>query len=247
MYSAQVEKIIDALFAPIVRLAIAKGVLFGSASELLKSQYLAAAEAQFTEAPTASRLSVMTGLQRRDISRLRALAGKDVEPAPHYLARLVALWLSDFDGVPLRRSGERSFDTLAGMIRKDVHSRTLLEQLVEAGTVSIEAGDIVMLQATTYQPLPGSEEQLAYLAQNGGDFLTASTENIMKDPAPFYERAVHYEGLSDNAVATLDAAFRNRQMSLLQDMNIVAHELQSTSPGTKRFRAGAYFYHTDDG
>ena len=238
------EKFIDALFAPIVRLAIAKGVFFSAVAERLKLQYLWAAEAQFTDtSPTDSRLSVMTGLQRRDIARLRKLADGDAVPVEHYLSRLVALWLSDFDGVPLRRSGANSFDTLAAMIRKDVHSRTVLEQLVAAGTVSVEGEGIVMLRATTYQPLPEAEAKLAYLAQNGGDFLQAATQNVMQEHAPFFERAVHYDNLSEEAVATLEARFRARQMALLEDINAEAHKLQETEPGNSRFRTGAYFYH----
>lgn len=234
--------LLDALLAPIARLAVARGLLFTQVSERLKLQYLRGAErlAGGDKPPTDSRISVMTGLQRRDIARLRQMPADPVPPV-NPLARLVAQWLALHGGRPLPRSGDGSFDALAAQIRKDVHPKTLLEQLVAAGTVEVK-GEEVTLCTASYQPLPGSDDQLAYLTANGGDYLAAATANVLTAPAPFFERAVHYNQLSPQAVDTLDAAFRERQAKLLQDINDMAARLQDTSPGQARFRAGGYFY-----
>ena len=117
------NKLFDALLAPIARLAVAKGVLFPQVAERLKHQFLHAAEGEKTS--TDSNVSLMTGLQRRDIGRLRDLPDEAPDPVNH-LARLVMVWRLDFDGQTLARSGEISFASLAAMIRKDVHPRSLL-------------------------------------------------------------------------------------------------------------------------
>ena len=84
---------LDHLLAPLARLLVARGVLFSDLTEQLKLQYVRAAEAGAEARATDSRLSVMTGLQRRDIARLRAdQSGTEGPARPNHLSRLVALW-----------------------------------------------------------------------------------------------------------------------------------------------------------
>ncbi len=236
--NAHMNRILDALLAPIARLAVARGVLFPQAAERLKVQYLRGAE-RLADSPNDSRVSVMTGLQRRDITRLRGLQ-PDSAPVQHHLARLVANWRADHPKVLARKA----FDALAANVRKDVHPKTLLAQLVDAGTVSV-TGDQVTLIKTSYQPAAGSDDQLAYLAANGADFLEAATQNITDD-AGFFERAAHFNHLSPDAVTELAALFEARQMALLEEVAERARTLQTQSPGAQRFRAGGYFYSEEE-
>lgn len=233
--------VLDSLLAPIARLCVARGVLFPELVERVKAQFVSAAIDQITGKVTDSRISVMTGLQRRDISRLRSAS--DI-PAPrvNHLSRLVGQWVVQ-GGAPLDRP---TFDALAQSIRRDVHPATMLAQLVDAGTVAVTDADKVELRARSYQPLPGTGAQMDYLARNGGDFLSASVANVVQDTAPFFERAVHYNHLSPDAVAVLEAEYRAAQMQLLEQINARAAELQASDPGPMRFRAGGYFYKEDE-
>ncbi|MEY1554114.1 DUF6502 family protein [Yoonia sp. R2331] len=227
------NRILDALFAPIARLAVARGVMFPQAAARLKVQFLRGAEA-LADAPNDSRISVMTGLQRRDIARLRALP--EDAPVVHHLSRLVAIWVADHPKVLDRKS----FDALAASVRKDVHPRTLLEQLVDAGTVVVDADRVTRVKRS-YQPAAGSVDQLDFLAANGGDFLNAGVQNVIAG-AGHFERAAHFNQLSPEAVADLQALFADRQMAVLEEVAARARDLQDDSPGTHRFRAGGFFY-----
>lgn len=232
--------VLDLLLRPIARLAIARGVLFGQVADRLKLQFLrAASDVAGSEKLTDSRISVMTGLQRRDVVRLRDMPD-DPPLVANHLSRLIAVWVHQ-GGRPLAR---KAFDALAADIRRDVHPRTMLEQLVHAGSVQVQ-DDKVTLLVQSYQPLPDSAAQLDYLGRNGADFLNAATANVMTDPAPFFERAAHYNQLSPGAVQTLEDDFRAGQMALLQAISAKAAQLQDTDPGPCRFRAGAYFYKED--
>lgn len=227
--------VLDQLLAPIARLCIGRGVVFADVIDRLKAQFVAAAEGQIDGKVTDSRISVMTGLQRRDIVRLR---GAEVElPKVNHLSRLIARWVASRDDVLSRAD----FDALALDVRRDVHPATMLAQLVDAGTVAVTPAGVELL-TRSYQPLPGTEAQLDYLARNGGDFLAAATANVLMRPAPFFERAVHYDGLSEQAVAELEAIFRAAQMQVLEEINMRAAALQASAPGQHRFRAGGYFY-----
>jgi hypothetical protein len=174
------------------------GYPFGDLTERLKGHYVQAASEQSDGKITDSRLSVMTGLQRRDIARLRAFEHK--APKPNPLTRLVALWQAHPDyshkgkAKPLPRTGDApSFESLAREVRQDVHPRAMLDTLFAAGTVKLDQ-DTVALAQTAYVPLAGSEEQLDYLAENVGDHLAAAAENVLGPHPRHFERAAHYTG-----------------------------------------------------
>ena len=61
------------ILAPLVRLLIAKGVTFQMASEVLKQVYVRVAQKQFADddEATGTKLSLLTGLNRKEIRRLR--------------------------------------------------------------------------------------------------------------------------------------------------------------------------------
>jgi len=245
-------QILDTLFGPLARLLVARGVQFPDLVERMKLHYVEAARSITGGKVTDSRLSVLTGLQRRDITRLRAIEPQD--PRPNHLARLVALWRTEppyqQGGTPRRlaKNGpEPSFETLARAVRRDVHPRTMLDTLLAAGTVTLDPeSQEVRLVMTSYQPLAGSDDQLAYLAHNLGDHMSAATENVLGHKPPHFERAVHYTELTADQLAELEAEYRAGQMALFEALSRRAAAMKALPAprGAHRFRAGGYFYRT---
>ncbi len=239
--------LLDALLAPTARILVARGVMFPEFVERMKSHYIAAAERQARAEGTKitdSRLSVMTGLQRRDIARLKETRPK--EKRVHHLSRLVALWQTEegYDRKIPKSGPSPSFEALAQEVHRDVHPRTMLDTLQAAGTVQID-GDTVTLMETSYQPLAGTDDQIAYLAKNVGDHATAATENVLGQDPRHFERAVHYTRLDEYQIAELEDDFRAAQMEILEKMSGKAAGMKREGTGTLRFRAGTYFYKTE--
>ncbi len=243
--------LLDPLFAAFTRLTVARGILFPDLMERLKRHYIEAAKSMTDGKITDSRLSVLTGLQRRDIVRLREFSAENAKP--NHLARLVALWQTETaytssdhpKGLP-KNGPEPSFEALARIVRKDVHPRTMLDTLVATGTVAITDDQCVQLVQTSYQPLSGSEDQLAYLAHNFGDHLSAATDNVLGQTPPHFERAVHYTDLTSAQIEELKTDFNAGQMALLEHLSQKAAAMKKlpSDNAHDRFRAGGYFYHT---
>lgn len=248
--------LLDSLLGPLARLLVARGVLFPDFAERMKAHYVEAAEALAAGRATDSRLSVMTGLQRRDVTRLRGFAPKQART--NHLSRLVALWRSapgyrGADGPrPLPKSGPApSFEALAREVRRDVHPRTMLDTLVATGTVALDpATQEVRLLASSYLPLAGSDDQIGYLAHNLGDHVLAATENVLGRNPPHFERALHYTGLTPAQADEIEAEYRAGQMALLERLGLRAAAMKAETGATRggkareRFRAGGYFYRT---
>ncbi|MEO1001409.1 MAG: DUF6502 family protein, partial [Pseudomonadota bacterium] len=157
------DALLARLLMPLARLFLLCGVPYGAAAEALKRAFVAEAARRAAATggkATDSRLSVTTGLQRREIARLRDLP--ELPPArPDPLARLIARWRG---GAPwagpagphaLPRTGPTpSFEALARSIRQDVHPRTFLDRLAEAGAVRV-VDETVHLLANAWLPGPG--------------------------------------------------------------------------------------------
>ncbi len=201
---------------------------------------------------TDSRLSVLTGLQRRDIARLRSLPAP--QQRPHHLAKLLVLWQTEpeFAGRDLPNNGSPpSFEALAKQVRKDIHPRTMRDALEAAGAIAIDAKtQTVRLIQTSYQPLAGSDDQLAYLTQNLGDHIDAATDNVLTVSPPHFERAVYYTDLTKEQIIELRRTHATEQMALLERLSTMAAGMKKDAAANvepkHRFRAGGYFYATKD-
>lgn len=234
--------LLDPILRPLARLAVRNGWLFTAVEHRLRQAYIVAADDFSDGEATDSKVSIMTGLQRRDIARLRReIAPQQSQRQP--LAEIISLWWDDpaYDptGLPIKGDGA-SFMTLARRIRKDVHPRTFLDLLIENGAVTEIEGKVI-LNTRSYQPPSGSEDQLAYLADNVGDHFAAAVSNVL-DSAGNYDTAVHYNGLSASAIQQLQTHFRTRMTQTLQELDTMARAFPAAEDGPHRFRAGGYFF-----
>ncbi|MGY8991490.1 MAG: DUF6502 family protein, partial [Rhodospirillales bacterium] len=137
-------KAINRLFRPLVRLLITYGVTYPSVISLLKRIYVEEAEQSFQverKRQTDSRISLITGVHRKDVKRLRG-SNSEVGQVPLPIsisAQMVATWIGDpaymdetDKPLPLPRlkpkDGSSSFEGLVESVSKDVRPRTVLDE-----------------------------------------------------------------------------------------------------------------------
>lgn len=260
------------ILRPLVRLLIGTGVTYPAAAEWLRELYVQVAAAEFRlpgKRITDSRVSLLTGVQRRDVKAIRSRAPEaeaDTTPGREgagHLPRVLARWQTQpaYLGAngkprPLPRfpgSGGPSFEDLVADVSQDIHPRTVLDELLRLGMVVPDPGDagLVRLQAEAFLPSGDRSALLGYLGANLGDHAEAAAANVLAAPSagPFFERAVHYNQLTPESVADLKTLAAKLQMSALETLNARALALQTRdrdAPGTSgRFRCGAFVYHED--
>ncbi len=251
---------------PLVRTMIARGVTAPAVYRLLKEVFVEVAERDFRidgQRPTDSRISVLTGVHRKDIRTLRAAAAEGAAARSAGARRVTAMvsvigrWLADpglqdADGRPraLARHGTGdapSFDSLVAAISTDVRPRTVLDELLRQGLVQLDApGEQVHLSAEALLGGGDADQTLHFFARNVGDHISAATGNLLGDGPPFLERAVFYNHLRVESVDALEAAAREGAGQLLTALNRAAYAAQAEDAGkadaAHRFRFGVYFY-----
>ena len=258
-----VRPLLDAvarLMVPIARLLIARGVSYQIAAELLKRVFVAAARRHFgADDATGTRLSLLTGLNRKEIRRLTSAAEKEKRPediasfasATHAVWRSVRRW-RDRDGHPKplpRRSAGRqvSFDDLVRSITLDHRPAAVLEELVRLGYVSEDAAGVVHLNADAFLTNRTFNDRLLPLGENIEDHANAAVANVLATQPQFLERSVFSDELSETSVAAL-ANHAQAQWLRVHDETIehaIALEKSDAEAGIEtgmRIRVGMYFY-----
>jgi hypothetical protein len=236
-------------------------------SGILKSIFVEVAEQEFRlpgKDQTDSRITLLTGVHRKDVRRLRREPAMDeAPPASIYLgAQLVALWISDdrfLDDagnprpLPRRRQDEArpSFEDLVTSVSKDIRPRAVLDEWLRLEAVEIDDQDQVRLKAEAFVPSKGFEEKVYYFGRNLHDHMAAARHNVQGGEPPFLERSVYYDDLSPASVNALAELSEQEGMKALKILNRRARQLQKRdrkSPDAHhRMNFGIYFLDSEEG
>ncbi len=248
---------------PLVRLMLANGLTLPYLVEMLKSLMVEVADREIrigVKPPTDSRVSLVTGVHRKDVGRLRqqhARDGHDVPAVASLGARVLALWQGsapylDAGGEPrplprfVSEGGTVSFEGLVSSINSDIRSRVLLDEWLRLGLVRLDEERRVCLCVEAFVPAEGSDEKASYLGHNLHDHAAAATHNLLGGAPPFLERSVHYGSLPAVAVQVLAQQAETAGMKALLAVNKGALA-ESRKTGTigdtrRRMTFGIYFY-----
>lgn len=246
------------LLRPLVRLLVQRGITFPALTNLLRELYVNVAEYDFAlpgKEQTDSRVSLLTGIHRKEVRRLRG-AGAPVSQVPATVSRtsrIVARWVAapEFtDGggrpLPLPRSADDaapSFESLVAGVTKDVRPRAVLDEWLDRGLAVLDPEGRVRLLEAAYLPKGGAEPQLYYFGRNLHDHIAAAAENVAAPSPRFFERAVHYDGLSDALAGRLEERAREIAMEALKRANAEAHAACAEDAGGRhRWNFGIYVY-----
>lgn len=244
------------LMVPIVRWLLRHGVSYSAFADLLKGVFVQVAREELSQGgaqPSHSALSVLSGVHRKDVRVLADAVPHTGTPRNIPLAsQLFTRWLTDpayrgADGKPLslpRSGAEPSFETLARQLSSDVHPRTLLDELVRLGLVSID-GDTVVPAATSFVPAAGLAEMTALFSANAADHLAAAVHNLTESGPSFLEQSVFANGLSEASTRLLAQTARQAWKRTFDELAAQATErikVDAATPDNFRMRYGVYFY-----
>ncbi len=219
------------MLAPLVRWLLVQGIPLNALVRTLRGLYLSEAHADLARRGrrvTDSALSVLTGIHRKEVrSFMEALeAASDpgaIGPAvprlaPTPAATLFTQWITDPEyrtpEADIRRTLPRhgpapSFEALAREASRDVHPRTLLEELERLHLVAVEPEQVRLL-SDRFVPPVHDPEAVGTMAVNVADHIAAAVGNLLADtPAQRQlEQSVFAEGLRPESAEHLGQVAR---------------------------------------
>jgi len=249
---------------PLADLAIARGLPYAVAEELLRAAFVSAARRAQPQPESAahglvSRVSTATGLSRREVTRLLQPGGAPVVSRRWPAGELFTRWLGDPALKPARGQPRRlprqgpapSFESLAQAITRDVHPRSLLDELCRLGLARLdEASDAVELQRDAFVPKGDFARMLGFLGDNVGDHLSAAVENTTADTTRHLEQAVFADELSSESLQAMRVIVTEQWQAMFDRLvpafeALIADDRSAGRPQDRRMRVGLYTYSTN--
>jgi Family of unknown function (DUF6502) len=245
------------LLQPLAELAVGQGVLYATVEEMLKTAFVSAARHAHGMAQSdrvVSKISTATGLNRREVTRLTQAESTIAAPKASPATRVFTRWLSDpalkgTDGTPraLPRLGAApSFEALANSVTRDVHPRSLLDELCRLGLARLD-GETVHVTTSTFVPKGDSARMLAFMGSNVGDHLRATIANVIADKPPHFEQAIFADELSHASLDAVRELVRTQWQTLLAGavptlQRLIDEDQAAGVPHDQRVRIGLFSY-----
>lgn len=270
---SDIEIMLRRLLRPLVAYLMRRGWGYIAFRDLLKRIYVdeALRAHEGPEPPTDSQINVVTGINRREVKRLReeaakpeADAGRDPMAGVNIAARVVGTWVSgkdfvDGDGNPrplsLRHDGDGPvFDDLLKAAKVDVRARAVIDELERAAVIERLPDDGVRLLRAAFTPQE-PRDKILFLAANVGDHMRSAFHNLAGEQPVFIERALFHNDIGadrlDKARPVLadmaDRLLRTCNEQLLEGNLASTDSVAMPADGGKRrrLRLGVYYYETD--
>ncbi|HUL67668.1 MAG TPA: DUF6502 family protein [Burkholderiaceae bacterium] len=255
---------LERLLAPLAGLCLAHGLSYQAAAELLKRAYVHAARAAQPDGSgkrDVSRVSTTTGLTRREVTRITREVAASMVLRPSPATQVFTRWmgnkrLHDKRGRPraLKRQGPApSFESLARSVTRDVHPRSLLEELCRLGLARLDAKtDSVVLVRDAFVPSDDRSRMFGFLGNNVGDHLAAAVSNVLGKSEPHLEQAIFADELSLPSLAKVRklvvAQWKVLLTALVPEIQaLIESDRKARRAADQRLRVGLYSYHAPMG
>ncbi len=266
-YEAFEKALLQAL-KPLVRLAVKRGVEFHPFAELLKNAFVEVVEEDFRvpgRRPTISRIAVLTGLTRREASRLVTERQSQKAESPrkkfNRAARVFDAWSTDPRyqdrrgrpaSLPIEAESGASFSELVRRHGSDVPPRAVLDELMRVGAVARLRDGRVRPVERGYIPSLDETEKLAILGSDVGDLIATIDHNLTPESGePFFQRKVAYDNLPADYLPALRKLVRKDAQALLeklsadmskQDRDVIRSSEAGEAEDRHRAMVGIYYF-----
>lgn len=226
------------ILRPLARLLLRNGIPYGEFAELVKRAYVEAALEDFPgerRKPTDSGAAVMTGLTRKEVKRQREiLAGQHIGKSEvlhaNRASRVVSGWVHDAKfqsaaGEPaiLPFDGALSFSELAKKYSGDMPPRSVLDELLRVGVVSVDSdtGNLTLMQRA-YVPVGDSQEMLQIFGEDVSDLIATVDHNLVCNGGserPLFQRTLTYNNIPPEVMEAWRAHAAEQSQKMLEQLD----------------------------
>lgn len=246
----------------LVRIFLRNGLPFGEFAELARWVYVDVAYKEFGiegRKQTDSRVSIITGLSRKEVRRLRTMVqptNKMATDRYNRAARVITGWrrdkmFHDQRGRPrvlAIESGTPSFNDLVKVYSGDVPARAILDELIQVKAVERMRNNRIRLVSKAYLPKGDPVKMHNILGIDVSLLIDTIDHNTRSDNNNYWiQRKVSYDNLPVEALAEIRKFSEKEGQRLLEKLDRKISEqdrdINSTIKGTGRKFAGVGLYY----
>lgn len=262
-------KVVFEVMRPFARSLLRVGIGYKEFSEIAKMAFVDVALSEYGirgRTTNVSRVSVMTGLSRRDVARMRrriAAVGPDELTVRSKAPDVLHFWQIDPDFLTTDgRARDIPFDgdgmTFRELVRRyagDLPPGALLKELRRVGAITELSSELLRLEKSYFIPEAHEERLLLSLQRSVRGLLStlAHNCNIERDTPGRIERIVYSESLTSDQIDLLRARLRARIELFTRELDSEFASLEregnmrvSGAEGTEIVGVGVFYVEGDD-
>lgn len=261
---ALIEAALGNLLEPVVAMLLRNGVTYQDFASFSKNTFVAVAQRDFgvRGRPTnSSRISAMTGIDRREVKRIKDLLLADegtvgkVRDSQDRLSRVVRGWYEDQDfldnGKPIilaQDEGDNSFRELVKRHGGGLPHKAVLKELINAGNVVIREDDHVEVLKPYYSPPGSNPEALLRAGTVINELASTLLHNLYIAPlkkreSPRFERRASSNHVDINDIDAFKTFLNEEGQAFLERVAVWIndHQIETDDP-EKTVRLGVGLY-----
>jgi Family of unknown function (DUF6502) len=253
------------LLRPLVHILLRNGISYYVFVDLVRWVYVDVALRDFGisgRINSSSRVSVITGLSRKEVQKLRHLkisTKKDTSERYNRATRVISGWIRDAmfldknnNPLPLPLDGVVAFSSLVKKYSGDMPVRAVLDELINVGAVALQEDGTIKLITRAYLPGADKVAKLDILGADVADLITTISRNLdQKNSYPFFQRKVSYDNVPEEFLEQFKDLSSKEAQALLEKLNQwlaerdrdINTDIQGS--GRKRMGLGIYYFEED--
>ena len=205
------------ILKPVVKYCLRNSLKIQDLTEVAKGLFIEFSSAELEargSKVTDSSLSVMTGLHRRDVTRLK-IEGAEPDKANDVVTKVIGQWQSDSRYCDKQGKARvisygteaSEFNKLVCLVSNDITSASVLTELERIGAVQKHADGLKLIEKT-YSPGKSPIKGLRILSDDCDDLVSAVEENLLHTPEiPHMHYRTVYDRVDSSAIPKLKKWF----------------------------------------
>ncbi len=263
LISEVMQTAIVRILTPLVRVLLRNGIAWGAFADIARKVYV---DGGFEEARrqgkklTVSNVSIITGLNRKEVKRLREAESYQDDQSLKKLnriARVLAGWqhdaeFTDEQGEPieLKLEGEHaSFSRLVKRFSGDMPVVAMLNALIDGNSIQVLDDGVIRLINRNYLPKGDPDNKLNILGIDTAELISTIDHNIsiQNTQDAWFQRKASNTFVDETALPQFRQQLSEQAQLFLEQIDSDLSKLESKQ--TKPHRAvsvGIYYYQSDE-
>ncbi|MBL4869213.1 MAG: hypothetical protein JKY67_22860 [Pseudomonadales bacterium] len=252
------------IIRPLVRLLLRHGVPYNTFASVSRQVYIDVAEEEFKlegRKQSLSRISVLTGINRKDIAKIKKLQSHSMVEAQanNRASKVINGWLRDDEfltptGKPKKLSLDGKGASFTELVRRysgDVPVKALLDELSRINAVNVTEKKKISLVVDAYIPVENIEEQMRIMSRATADLLNTIDHNLAPNDGPLrLQRTVAYTNIPVECLTKIRELSHEQGIAFLLQSNKWLSEFDRDNneklAGSGQARAGIGIYYFEE-
>ena len=230
-----VQSTIFRILQPLIRILLRNGVAYGTFADITRKIYV---DCGFEEAKrskqkqTVSNVSIITGINRKEVKRLKESLMVDTDNSLkkfNRIVRVLAGWQHDEEFLDkdhevrdlLLEGDTGSFTSLVRKYSGDMPVVAMLNALIDSGNIEVIDNGNIQLINPNYLPKTDSDEKLNILGIDTAEFIETIDHNItIKHPEDaWFQRKASNTKVNITALPKIKQRINKKAQQLLEDID----------------------------